>query len=140
MDQHFKPFHCRCDSNRLEDKFFKRRCDDCGDIVPYKVSTRDEGRRFQNESTSHMQRRLAKYKEEDGEELYKENFEDIGEGLDLSDCPFLGETSQPPSTHAEHLGERNGEKRHQDEKELGLGSWVPKKSRTGILDAALAPR
>lgn len=73
-----------------------------------------------------MQLRLAKYKEEDDEEVYKEKVEDVREGLDLSDRPILGET-----THIEHLGERkDGEKRHQDEKELGLGSWVPKKSRT----------
>lgn len=128
MDQDFRPLHCKCDSSKLEDKVFTRRCDDCGDIVPHKISTRDEGRRFKNESTSQMLLRLAKYREEDCKEVDKERLEDVGEGVNLSDCSILGETSKPYSRHIEHLGKlRDGEKRHQDEKE---GRWVPKRSRT----------
>lgn len=59
-DKDAKPYHCKCDSTRLEDKKFARRCDDCGDIMPDDSGTRDQGRVFANENLSEMRARLAK--------------------------------------------------------------------------------
>ena len=66
-----KPYHCKCGTFALGDKKYTRKCDDCVIEIPYTASSRDEGRRFENESIPEMRVRVAQDANRAGEEEYE---------------------------------------------------------------------
>ena len=60
-----KPYSCKCDTIKLNDKNFSRSCDECESSPPYGSNIRDEGRKFKNESCKEARARVAELKDED---------------------------------------------------------------------------
>ena len=72
FEENVKPYNCKCDDFALANKDYTRRCDDCVVGIPYPASSRDEGRRFKNESISETRVRLAQEANRADEEAHEQ--------------------------------------------------------------------
>ena len=113
--ENFKPYHCKCDSITVEDKKYRRRCDDCEDDTHHTTSLRDEGRRFKHESTSEMRMRLAQDKSRAGEEAYKKTIPTDDKESKFLSMGAVGDEDDDP-TKVKLSGQRqDGEEQQQVE-------------------------